>query len=172
LRKHFPSKTLRNFSSYINVEVFPESVQEKFDFYSICNSVSLQLKEGTNLDLLRMKFSGTVNAEKKIFMRIAPLFLKNLVLSTYYTLFGERLMTSTLSNIGSIALPQEISTFVDRFDFVLGAPKQNPMNCAVLSYEDTISISFTSVISENSILVEFINFLKSHGLEVKVETNY
>lgn len=172
LRKHFSSKTLRNFSSYINVEVFPEDSLEKQSFKSIADSVSRQLKEGTNVDLLRLKFSGTVNAEKKISMRMAPLFLKNIVLSTYYNLFGEKLMTSTLSNIGSIVLPKEISGLVERFDFVLGAPKQNPMNCAVISYEDTLSISFTSVILENAILREFVNFLKLHGLEIKVETNY
>lgn len=172
LRKHFPSKTLRNFSSYINVEIFPKDTIEKFDLKEICASVSKQLKDGTDVDLLRMKFSGTVNAEKKISMRIAPLFLKNLVLNTYYTLFGEQLMTSTISNIGFISFPEEISDLVERFDFVLGAPKQNPMNCAVLSYNDTISISFTSVISENSIINGFVSLLKSHDIEVKIEANY
>ncbi|MDP4089584.1 MAG: hypothetical protein Q8930_09985 [Bacillota bacterium] len=172
LRKHFPSKTLRNFSAYINVEVFPKEGDGKPDFKEICKAARDQLRSGIDRRTLRDKFSGNVHAEKNLVLRIAPLFIKNLVLKSIYNVVGERFMTSTLSNIGSIVLPKEMETLIERFDFVLGSPKKNSINCAVISHKDTISISFTSVISENSIFKEFVDFLVTHGLKVDLETNY
>lgn len=172
LRKRFSSKTMRNFSSYINIEVFPEDNIGKVDFKEICAIVRNQIKEGTEVDILRNKFSSNVNAERNIMMRIAPLFIKNIVLKSTFSLYGERLTTSTLSNIGSIVLPGEMADLVDRFDLVIGAPKQNAMNCGVISFKDTLSVSFTSIISENSILKKFVDFLVGHELGATVETNY
>lgn len=172
LRKRFPSKTMRNFSSYINIEISPEQNREKVDLEKIVMAVSKQIREGIDIDLLRQKFSSNVNAERNIMMRMAPLFLKNIVLKATFSLYGERITTSTLSNIGNMALPEGMSNKIERFDFVLGAPKQNAMNSSAISFKDTLSISFTSIIFENSILKEFVDFLVDNGIEVCVETNY
>jgi hypothetical protein len=77
-----------------------------------------------------------------------------------------------VSNIGNIELPDSMAHMIERFDFVNGAPKKDAMNCGVVGYDDTISISFTSNISENSILKGFVDFLTNQGLEINVETNY
>lgn len=172
LRKRFPSKTIRNFSSYINVEVKPSELHGEVDLQKICKSVKNQLHEGLEIDALRGKFSSNVNAEKNIFMRVSPLFLKNLVLKSTYSLYGERLATSILSNIGGIDLPVNMTCMVDRFDFLNGAPKQNTLYCGVVSFEDTISISFTSNIWENSVIKEFVDYFRENGIETKIEANY
>jgi NRPS condensation-like uncharacterized protein len=172
LRKRFPSKTLRNFSSYINVEFSPDKKIEDIALKDICKSVSKQIREGVDINILRSKFSGNVQTEKNIIMRIAPLVLKNIVLKTGFSLYGERITTSTLSNVGNIDLPESIASMVERFDFLIGAPKQNAYNCAVISFKDTISISFSSIISENIVLKKFVDFLISHGIDVKIEANY
>lgn len=172
LRKRFPSKTMRNFSSYINVEVVLKQDGQRAELREIVKVVSRQIREGVDVDLLRQKFSGNVQAEKNIMMRMAPLFLKNIVLKTTFSLYGERITTSTLSNVGNVILPESMSGKVDRFDFVLGAPKQNTMNCSVISFKNTVSISFTTIIEENTVLKEFVDFLVENGVEVSVETNY
>lgn len=172
LRKRFPSKTLRNFSSYINVEVFPKRCAAGTGFEEICCEVKNQIRRGQDIESLRNKFSSNVNAEKNIALRVAPLFIKDLVFKYTFSLYGERLATSTISNIGNMVLPECMQDMVERFDFVNGAPRQSAMNCAVVSYKDTASISFTSTISENTILKEFVSFLVEHSVEVNVETNY
>jgi NRPS condensation-like uncharacterized protein len=172
LRRRFPSKTVRNFSSYINVEVFPFEDERKLEFSEICRVVSKQIKEGTDTNLLKSKFSGNVRAEKNIVMRIAPLIFKNIVLKTGFSLYGERVTTSTISNIGNIMLPENMAEMIDRFDFLIGSPKQNAYNCAVISFKETISISFTSIIVENIVLKKIVDFLVDNGIEVKVEANY
>lgn len=172
LRKRFPSRTLRNFSSYVNVEVLPGKYDGKISLEEICSNVKSQLREGTTIDALQTKFSSNVNAEKNIMMRISPLFLKNLVLKSTYSLYGERLNTVILSNIGNMALPDSMAAYVDRFDFLCGAPKHNTLYCGVISFEDKISISFSSIIMENSVLRKFVEFLTEHDIETQVEANY
>lgn len=172
LRKRFPSKTLRNFSSYINVEFTPEGNVDNITLKHICETVSKQIREAVDIELLRSKFSGTVQAEKNIVMRMAPLVLKNLVLKTNYSLYGERITSSTLSNMGNIELPESIAGFIERFDFLIGAPRENAFNCAVISYKHTISISFSSVIAENTVPKKFVDFLVENGLKVTLEANY
>lgn len=172
LRRRFPSKTMRNFSSYINVEVMPRQYGQKVELKEIVEAVSKQIREGVDTELLRQKFSGNVQAERNIIMRMAPLFLKNIVLKTTFSLYGERITTSTLSNIGNVVLPESMADNIDRFDFVLGAPKQNTMNCSVISFKDTISISFTTIVLENTVLKRFVDFLVKNGVEISVETNY
>ncbi|MFO7636312.1 MAG: hypothetical protein R6W96_03285 [Clostridia bacterium] len=169
LRKAFPSKTLRNFSSYINIAVSPG---QDMDFQTICDQVRNQMTESMDPKLLRMKFSGNVNAEKKIMTRLAPLFIKKFILRTYYSRYGDRIVTSVLSNMGNTTLPDYMEDFVERFDAVLGRPQKNSINSGVMSYRDTISITFSSVILENTILKAYIDFLTSHEVDVKVETNY
>lgn len=172
LRKRFASKTVRNFSSYVNVEYKPEVEADNADLEEICREVSRQIREGTEISALRSKFSGNVNAEKNILMRLAPLFLKNLVLKANFSLYGERITTSTLSNIGNLTLPVEMIKYIDRFDFVLGAPRENVFNCAVISFNDVMSISFTSTILENTVTKSFTDSLVSYGISVSVEANY
>jgi NRPS condensation-like uncharacterized protein len=172
LRKRFPSKTLRNFSSYINVEFTPEGSIETISLKDICQVVSKQIRDGVEINTLRSKFSGNVQTEKNIAMRIAPLVLKNIVLKTGFSLFGERITTSTLSNVGNVELPESMADMIKRFDFLIGAPKQNAYNCAVISFNDTISISFSSIIIENTVPKKFVDFLVKNGLKVNVEANY
>jgi hypothetical protein len=172
LRKRFPSRTLRNFSSYLNVEITPGNYDGPVSLEEICTQVRRQLTEGIDADTLRAKFSSNVNAEKNIMMRIAPLFLKNLVLSYSFSIYGERLATSILSNIGCISLPAGMASMVERFDFLNGAPKQNVIYCGAVSFEDTMSMSFISVVSENTILKEVVGFLTKHDVDIRLETNY
>lgn len=172
LRKYFESKTMRNFSSYVNVEIYPKKEAWNTEFKDILKLVSKQIREGTDKNILRCKFSGNVKAEKNIALRVAPLVFKNLTLKTVFSLYGERLTTSTLSNVGRMTLPEEMSDLVERFDFLIGAPKENAYNCAVVSYNDILSISFTSIIIQNIVLEKFVHFFVENGIEVKVESNY
>lgn len=172
LRKRFLSKTLRNFSSYVNVEYKPDMDIENIELIEICKEVSRQIRQGTELSVLKSRFSGNVNAEKNIFMRLAPLFLKNIVLKINFGLYGERLTTSTISNIGNIVLPENMSSYIERFDFVLGEPKENAYNCAVISFNNIMSVSFTSNIVENAVTKAFIDTLVGYGVAVDIEANY
>lgn len=169
LRKVFPSRTLRNFSSYVNIGM-PFS-REPYSFEQILEKVCIQMKDEMDPDKFIAKISANVNAEKNIFMRISPLILKNVVLKTAYNMYGDNLITSSLSNLGVISVPEDMKEHIDRFEFVLGPPVENMLNCAVCSFGQELVISFTRIMEETEIDKFFFRFLAAKGIDIIIETN-
>ena len=169
LRNYFPSRTLRNFSSYVNVCI--KFTEEDWSFESILKPVTETMKDELKHAKLVEKISANVNAEKNIFMRIAPLVLKNVVLRTAYNAFGEKLFTCSLSNLGSICVPGAMSEFIERFEFLLGPPVSNLLNATVCSFGETMMVTFTKAMYEKDIERFFFRFLAEKGIDVTIETN-
>ncbi len=169
LRNYFPSRTVRNFSSYVNIGI--NFSDEDLSFESILEKVTEIMKSELKQEKLVEKISANVNAERNIFMRIAPLVLKNVVLRTAYNAFGETLFSCSLSNLGSISVPEPMKEYIERFEFLLGPPVTNLLNATVCSYDDTLLVSFTKVMHENDIERFFFRFLADKGIDVTIETN-
>lgn len=169
LRKFYPSRTLRNFSSYVNIGMLFTRVE--YTFEQILQTVSKQIREDVIPDKLMGKISANVNAEKNFFMRIAPLMLKNVVLKTAVNLYGDALVTTTLSNLGIVKVPDDMKEHILRFDFMLGAPSSNMFNCALCTFEDKLVLSFTRIMEETEIEKFFFRFLAAKGIEIVIETN-
>ncbi len=169
LRNHFPSRTVRNFSSYINVGI--KFTGEERSFESVLEQVTQTMKDELKREKLIEKISANVNAERNIFMRIAPLVLKNVVLRTAYNAFGEKLFTCSLSNLGNICVPESMKQFIERFEFLLGPPVTNLLSSTVCSFGDRMIVTFTKVMYENDIERFFFRFLAEKGIDVTIETN-
>jgi hypothetical protein len=146
LRNHLESSTLRNFSSYVNVGLTFSAGTTTFE--EILDVVRKQLRSDVSKDKLLEKIGANVSAERSPFVRFAPLFLKNIALRTAYNLYGEKLVTTTLSNIGIVSVPDSMKSHINRFDFVLGAPALNAFSCAMCTYGDSMTVSFSRVIEE------------------------
>jgi NRPS condensation-like uncharacterized protein len=170
LRNHLESTTLRNFSSYVNVGMTFGS--EEYTFEEILDAVRDQMRNDVKKEKLIEKIGANVSAERSPFMRLTPLFMKNIALKTAFLLYGERLVTTTLSNLGVISLPDSMKNEVERFDFMLGAPVLNAFSCAACTFEDNMTISFTRVMEETDIERFFFRFLARKGLDIVIESNY
>lgn len=169
LRRFLPSETLRNFASYINAGfVFSNG---EYSFEMILDFVRRDIRNNLVKEKLVGKIGANVSAERSTFMRLTPLFMKNIAMKTAYSYYGERQITSTVSNIGIISLPESMDSYVDRFEFVLGAPITNMLCCAVCTYHDSLVISFTRVMEETDIERYFFRFLAKKGLDVIIESN-
>ncbi len=81
-------------------------------------------------------------------------------------------MTSTLSNLGVVTLPESMGAYVSRFDFILGPPVKNMLCCAVCTFGGRAVISFSSVMEEADIERFYFRHLAREGLDVVIETNY
>lgn len=169
LRSFFDTKTLRNFSSYVNPEI--NANWGDYSFEEVLSVVHHHLRHELTKKSLSAKMSKNVKAEKNIFVRIMPLIMKNRAISLIFHLAGESRMTSTLSNIGVIEVPREMAAHVERFDAMLGAPRQTGINCVACAYDDTLSLCFSSVIKETDIELEFFTLLVKLGVHVKIESN-
>ena len=169
LRAFYQTETLRNFSSYVNPEI--NANWGEYTFEEIARVVHHQLRSELTGKMLGSKMSKNVKAEKSLLVRLLPLFLKNIVIHTVFSMAGESRMTSTLTNLGQLELSEEMAKHIARFDVMLGAPRYNSVNCAVCSYKDSLNICFTSIIHEAETEREFFTQLVKLGVHVKVESN-
>lgn len=169
LRNFFPSQTLRNFSSYANIGLC--FTDKDYSFEEILDIVSSKIKEEVQPEKLIENISANVKAEKNILMRLAPLVLKNVVLKTAFNTFGENLFTCSLSNLGAVRIPDKMEEYIDRFEFVLGPPILNLINCSFCSFRNELIMTFTKVMHETDIERFFFRFLSEKGLKITIETN-
>jgi NRPS condensation-like uncharacterized protein len=120
---------------------------------------------------LNARLAMNVKSERNLLLRVAPLFMKNWALFLAFKLVGERLFTSTLTNMGIVDVPDEMKPYVSYFDCMLGPPRYNKVGCAIISYEAQLCINFTRTIRESYVEREFFCFLVRQGIPVKVSSN-
>ena len=88
-----------------------------------------------------------------------------------FNLVGERKVCLAMSNLGAVKLPEVMNAYVDRFDFILGAPALTPVNCGILSFGEKMNINFTRNIVEPELEYHFFKVLQRFGLSVTAESN-
>lgn len=169
LRKYYASRTLRNFSFYVNVPVYPgmnlDSIDKLLPY--ITNYMGLETMEGQ----LNARFSANVKAERNFFLRLAPLFLKTLVLKLMYRATGERYVTSTMTNLGRVDLPPEMESQVAQMNLLLGPAQRTPLGVAVISACGKTNINFTRTIKETQVERVFFSTLVDMGIPVAIFSN-
>ncbi len=87
---------------------------------------------------------GTTAAMVRALGRV-PLFIKRPAARLAYGFLGERAFTSTLSNLGRAALPEELARHVGKLGFVLGTGKQCRASCAMVTFGGTALLSITKL---------------------------
>lgn len=169
LRNLFPSKTLRNFASYITPEVDPRMGDYTFD--EICAAVHHRMGLENNPQTMRAKFAANVASEQSPLLRVMPLFIKNLAMKAVFDTVGECKSCLCLSNLGVVRLPEVMAPYVARMDFIIGVQAKAPHNCGVLTWNDTVYINCIRSIREPELELHFYRVLHQLSLPVKVESN-
>lgn len=169
LRQLYPSNTLRNFAMYTIPELDPRLGEYTFD--EICKII--QHKMGTEFTAKHMGcvIATNVNDERNPLVRLIPLPIKNAVMKAIFDSVGEKKSCLTLSNLGQVKVPQVMEKYIKRFDFILGVQAAAPYNCGMLSYGDTIYISFIRNIKDAELERHFFAVLQELGLSATVESN-
>ncbi|MEG2575851.1 MAG: hypothetical protein RSA41_07445 [Christensenella sp.] len=169
LRGMFPSHTLRNFISLANVGMV---IDGEIDFDKILEEVSAQLKAGLSKETMSANINKNVGFEKNPFIRMTPLFVKNLVVSANYKNYGEGSYTMVLSNLRTAKFPQTMSRHIKQVYYALGVSDMNPLNCVVVSYNDKMVITFGRGITQTGIERRFFeHFSKELKMRVEIRGN-
>ena len=169
LRRFFPSRTLRNFSSYINPGIDPRMGEHTPE--EILKAVHHHMGAEATAKRLNAKFTANVGSERNAVLRIAPLFLKNAAMKLVFLLVGDRKTSLILSNLGNVTLPEPMAAYVTRMEFVLGPLSRNPVACAALSYGGTLYLNMTSTLREPVLERALLTRLVRLGVPVRVESN-
>lgn len=169
LRRFFPSATLRNFITMIYPGVDPRLGE--YSFEEIVVQVHNYMCYHINEKLLRGDITTNAATQRNPFIRVVPLFIKDLVVRTFYTKVQDRNSSAGLTNMGALKVPQGMKPYIERFDIYMGQPFSRRTNCAVISFEDILTVNFASSIVEADVERYFFRRLVQDGIHVKIESN-
>ena len=169
LRRIYGSETLRNFALYVTPGVDPRLGE--YSFGELCDIVHHRMKLDITKKNMSARIYTNVKDEENMLLKLAPLFLKNIVMKIVFRLFGEKKSTLSLSNLGVVRLPDGMAEYIERFDFVLSVQSDAPYNAGVISFGDSMNISLIRDIVEPRLETELWRVLTEEGIHVKLESN-
>lgn len=160
LRALYPSKTMRNFVTFVRVIFAPSS----FESVEACAiEAQRQIKVLTAKDKLDAFISTTVKAQRNWILKIVPLFLKTAILRLG-RLFMRSRQTIIFSNLGNVVSPQSMG--VERYVLNMNVSKNNTQNLGAITTNGKTTLAFTRAIKETSLPREFFAELEKHGIAV------
>lgn len=169
LRRFFETETQRNFFTFITLDV--DLYNKVYTFDDILQLVAAQLEERVKPEYFMPRINYYIEAERNIFARMTPLFIKNFALRLIYLQSGDETFTCSLSNLGVITPFRSAGQWVSHYDFLLGISKKNHLNCAICSYQNYFEVSFTNSDYETTVEKEFFRFLTGQGFKITIEQN-
>ncbi len=169
LRKIYGSKTMRNFALYTTPGVDPRLGE--YSIEELAKIVHHRMALDVTEKNMAARIYTNVRDEERMLLKLTPLFLKNIVMKTIFTLVGEKKSTLSISNLGLVKLPSPMDEYVDRLDFVLSVQSTAPYNASMLSYKDSLNLSIIRNIKEPRLEREIHRVFRDCGIHVKVESN-
>ena len=169
LRRFFPSATLRNFITMVYPGVDPRLGD--YSFGEIVSQVHNYMHYYINEKFLRGDITTNAATQRNPFIRVVPLFVKDLVVRTFYTRVQDRNSSAGLTNMGALQVPEGMRPYIERFDIYMGQPFSRRTNCAVISFGDILTVNFASSIVEADVERYFFRKLVQDGIHVKIESN-
>lgn len=169
LRRFFPSKTLRNFITMVYPFVDPRLGD--YTFEEIVQHVHNYMRYYINEKFLRGDITTNASTQRNPFIRVVPLFIKDFVVRTFYTKVQDKNSSAGLTNMGALHVPEDMKPYIERFDIYMGQPFSSRTNCAIISFEDILTVNFASSIVEADVERYFFRKLVQDGIHVKIESN-
>ncbi len=168
LRSVFPSTTTRNFFAVIFASMTAKKAD--YSFEEILSMVKGDFENSLTKEYLSDLISYNVSNEARLLVRILPLFIKNIGVRLIYQ-HSTKAFTATLSNCGAIQVEKEYEPYVERFHFIMGVSRKQPLKCVVCSYQDELVFNFSSMFTESGLERVFCKRLMQDGIQVTVESN-
>ena len=169
LRRFFPSKTLRNFITMVYPSIDPRLGD--YTFEEIVTQVHNYMRYYINEKFLRGDITTNAATQRNPVIRVVPLFIKDFVVRTFYTKVQDKNSSAGLTNMGAMKVPADMKEHIERFDIYMGQPFSSRTNCAIISFEDTLTVNFASSIAESDVERLFFKKLVQDGIHVKIESN-
>ncbi len=164
MRRYFPTKTVRNFAMYCGIRLALETIH---DVSGLIQSISDQLKQKSSYDNMVDMLTATERLVNR--MKYVPLLIKQPVAKMVHGFLGDKIFTTTLSNLGLVKLPIGFSQHIKSMDFVLGTAIINRALCGLLTINETSTLSITKLTVDPSFENKLCDLLGADGIHVDVE---
>ena len=134
-------------------------------FEQVLAQVKTYFQEELTKERLSMRMNELIALEMNPILRVAPLELKNLGI-----LAGAKMaasdVTAIFSNMSVVRMPEAYVPYIERFGVYTSTPKTELCMC---SFEDKLSLGFTSRYDSMNIKRNFFQILSELGIHSKVE---
>jgi len=166
LRPIYKSRTLRNFSSYVNLGMDVKDGYLRFS--EIVDFVKAQKEHDLKLENLEPKIAANVELEEMLLVRCLPLFIKHPIIDIINLLHGDRFCSQTLSNLGNVNVPEGMRPYIADIDFILGRQRGNSGACSCAGYNGKLYFHMTRKIANDSFERSFLAQLAALGISTQV----
>ena len=162
LRKIFPSDSMLNFFGYI--EPGYQFGGGKDSFEDVLEAVKLYFQENLSKEHMAGRMNELIAIEKHKILKWAPLELKNRCIRAGAKM-AEQEVTAVLSNMSVVKMPEDYAQYIEKFGVYTST---NRTELCICSFQDTLSLGFTSRYDSTNIQRNFYRILKELVASVKV----
>jgi hypothetical protein len=166
MRRHYPSRTMRNFSLFVSPEI--DLRLGDWDFEAIVKRVHHDINIQVDPKELARQVSRNVGGERSPVVRAVPRVLKDAFLGYLARKIDARSYSGVVSNLGRFILPDNVKPYVHSVGFVLGPNVEAKTCCSVMSLGETLYITFGSVIQNRAVERGVFRRLAQDGLDILV----
>ena len=129
------------------------------------------VKESFESQLTKDKIQNTMNGysglTRNIALKLVPLFVKDPVVQMI-TRIAQKGTTGTMSNLGKITMPEELTPYIRQFSAFMATPN---VQICVSSFGDRMVFGAVSAFEDHRVFLNFFRGLTKRGLEVEISTN-
>lgn len=161
LRKFFPSDSMLNFFHWIEPGYDFQNGQGSFT--EVLEQVRQHFEQELTREKMEAHMSELISLEMNPVLRLAPLDLKNLCIQAGAKI-AEKNVTAVFSNMSAVVMPEEYEVYIERFGIYTSTPK---MELCICSFQDKLSLGFTSRFDTENIQRDFYRILREQGIQAE-----
>ncbi|MBQ9605768.1 MAG: hypothetical protein IJV16_01145 [Lachnospiraceae bacterium] len=165
LRQFFSSDTTRNFFGVINIVYYPKQYDGTIE--SVIKAVKGEYEEQLSEEKIEQTMNTYASWEHNIAVKMVPIWIKDIVID-FFNRRAKKGVTTTLSNLGRIQMPESLEPYVDRFSAFMAAPSQQ---VCISSFGDKMVFGEVSPYSTHEVMLHFFRRLKKLGVDVELASN-
>ncbi|WP_026494818.1 hypothetical protein [Butyrivibrio sp. WCD3002] len=165
LRQYFKSNTARNFFGVISIRFDP------IDFDNTLDSIIKVVSESFKKQLEPERVNNTMNSyaalEHNLAIKVVPLFIKDYAIGRFDAA-AKSGVTTSISNMGVIKMPAEVTPFIERFSAFMTASKEQITIC---SFRDKMVFGECSAFTTHPTMLNLCRRITAEGIGVEIATN-
>ena len=166
LRQFFATKTNRNFSLFI---LLRENLQlGRRDLGQLIKRAHYQMRLENDIKSISRQIARNAGGVRNLAVRMVPLAIKDIFARILFAKLGETMLSGFISNLGPIRMPEPIADRIENFVFIPGPSAVTLTNASMLSWKDTLVVSFGSLAVSRNLEKLFFRKLRELGLAVSV----
>lgn len=169
LRNLYDSDTLHNFTMYAMPEIDPRAVD--YDFDELLHITQHQIDMQRSVEYMSAQIGNNVRLEQHPIVQRLPLPIKKLGLKAGLFLYGDRKYCLSISNLGPVQFPPEMSSYIRRIDFMLTPKVDTLYNCGAISFDGKLYFNITRKTNDVELADQFFDKLSLLGVRIKRESS-